>query len=73
MAASGDIQWPPVGRNRWPLTRAVGYLYFRAFTPGVGAPKRAGYDYLGTPDNSQDGTLTRWTDAFTGCKNKVLL
>jgi len=30
-------------------------------------PGRAGYDYLGTSDNSQGGTLTRWIDAVTGC------
>jgi hypothetical protein len=50
--------------TRWPGRRVL-------ILPGLHAqgspPERAGYDYLGTSDNSQDGTLTRWIDAVTGC------
>src|SRR5438034_11643929 len=35
-------------------------------------PKRAGYDYLGTPDISQGGTRTRWIDSFTGCTGRAV-
>ena len=35
-------------------------------------PGRAGYDYLGTSDNSHGGTLTRWIDAVTGCNKRVV-
>src|SRR6266545_8430512 len=58
----------PRPRGPWPPGLLLPGFHAQGSPPG-----RAGYNYLGTSDNSQDGTLTRWIDAFTGCTSSTVI